>query len=100
MGAHKRLKFESFKKKEASDVHERLKFKLSNYGHKRLSHIQKICVLIKQSSRFPARRVKSLKMFLLCAAARFQHLARAKSPHIVDIWIIEFFPSLCCPHFV
>ena len=47
MGAHKRLKFESFKKKEASDVHERLKFKFSEYGHKRLSHIQKTCVVIK-----------------------------------------------------
>ena len=33
MGAHRRLKFESFKKKEASDVHERLKFKFSKYGH-------------------------------------------------------------------
>ena len=28
MGTHRRLKFESFKKKEASDVHERLKFKV------------------------------------------------------------------------
>jgi len=54
MGAHKRLKFEPFKKKEASDVHERLKFKLSKYGHKRLSHIQKTCVVIEQSSRLPA----------------------------------------------
>ena len=41
MSAHKRLKFEPFKKKEVSDVHERLKFKFSKYGHKRLSHIQK-----------------------------------------------------------
>ena len=41
MSAHKRLKFEPFKKKEVSDVHERLKFKFSEYGHKRLSHIQK-----------------------------------------------------------
>ena len=74
MGAHRRLKFESFKKKEASDVHERLKFKFSKYGHKRLSHIQKTCVLIKQSSRFPARRVKSLKMFLSCIATAFSAL--------------------------
>lgn len=74
MGAHERLKFEPFKKKEASDVHERLKFKFSKYGHKRLSHIQKICVLIKQSNRFPTRRVKSLKMFLLCVVAVFSAL--------------------------
>ena len=56
MGAHKRLKFEPFKKKEASDVHERLKFKFSKYERKRLSHIQKICVLIKQSSKLPMLR--------------------------------------------
>ena len=56
MGANRRLKFESFKKKEASDVHERLKFKLSNYERKRLSHIQKICVVIKQSSRLSTSR--------------------------------------------
>ncbi len=56
MGAHRRLKFESFKKKEASDVHERLKFKFSKYGHKCLSHIQKICVVIKQSSRLSTSR--------------------------------------------
>lgn len=74
MGTHRRLKFESFKKKEASDVHERLKFKFSKYGHKRLSHIQKTCVVIKQSSRFPARRVKSLKIFLLCVVAAFSTL--------------------------
>lgn len=100
MGAHRRLKFESFKKKEASDVHERLKFKFSEYGHKRLSHIQKICVLIKQSSRFPACRVKSLKMISALRSRRFQRLTGAKSQHIVDVWIIEFFPSLCCPNFV
>lgn len=47
MGANRRLKFEPFKKKEASDVYERLKFKFSKYGHKCLSHIQKICVVIK-----------------------------------------------------
>mgnify|MGYP000933281913 CR=1 FL=1 len=34
MGAHEELKFESFKKKEASDAHERLKFKFGKYGHK------------------------------------------------------------------
>ena len=51
MGAHERLKFESFKKKEASDVHERLKFKFNKYGHKRLSHIQKNLRLNRVSSR-------------------------------------------------
>lgn len=56
MSAHKRLKFEPFKKKEVSDVHERLKFKFSKYGHKRLSHIQKTCVVIKQSSRLSTLR--------------------------------------------
>lgn len=74
MGAHRRLKFESFKKKEVSYAHERLKFKFSKYGHKCLSHIQKTCVVIKQSSRFPERRVKSLKNFLLCVAAAFSTL--------------------------
>ncbi|WP_298988719.1 hypothetical protein [uncultured Campylobacter sp.] len=36
MGAHRRLKFELFKKKEVSYAHERLKFKLSNYERKLL----------------------------------------------------------------
>ena len=46
---------------------------------------------MKQSSRFPARRVKSLKMVSALRSRRFQHLARAKSPYIVYVWIIEFF---------
>ena len=54
MSAHKRLKFEPFKKKEASDVHERLKFKFSKYGHKRLSHIQKNLRRNQASSRLSA----------------------------------------------
>lgn len=45
------------------------------------------------------RRVKSLKNISALHSRRFQHLARAKSPHIVDVWIIEFFINLL-HHFV
>ena len=56
MGAHKATKIWAFQKKEASDVHERLKFKFSKYGHKRLSHIQKNLRRNQASSRLPTSR--------------------------------------------